>query len=234
MAHAPGNRQPGAVRDEEERRRTRPPDRHRRAGGVGRTGAGGGGIDGIRRGTRPRWIAPWGAGDRGAGRVAPRIPTGGGRRKRPRGKSRRGMRSPDVADALWPGRSPVRPQRLEGGAGAVAGPRRRRSSLRVPPTGPDRRVPVDRSVRCPGPTPGPACPGGCRRGRAPSVDGRTTRLGEDHVGHPAPWPPSPSRSVHGTRDHPCPLGGRDSRCHPPAWSRSLRFAHPTTERLRWR
>ena len=163
-----------------------------------------------------------------------RIPTGGGRRKRPRGKSRRGMRSPDVADALWPGRSPVRPQRLEGGAGAVAGPRRRRSSLRVPPTGPDRRVPVDRSVRCPGPTPGPACPGGCRRGRAPSVDGRTTRLGEDHVGHPAPWPPSPSRSVHGARDHPCPLGGRTPVATHRLGLASLRFAHPTTERLRWR
>ena len=189
--------------------RTRPPDRHRRAGGVGGAGAGGGGIDGICRGARPRWIAPWGAGDRRAGRVAPWIPTGGGRRKCPRSKSRRRMRSPDVADALWPGRSPVRPQRLEGGAGAVAGRRRRRSSFGLPPPrGPDRRVPVDRSVRCPGATPGPACPGGGRRGRPPSVDGRTTRLGQDHVGHPAPWPPSPSRSVHGPRDHPCPLGGR--------------------------
>ncbi len=70
MADAPGHRQPGAVRDEEERRRTRPPDRHRCVGGVGGAGAGGGGIDGIRRRTWPRWIAPGGAGDRGAGRVA--------------------------------------------------------------------------------------------------------------------------------------------------------------------
>ena len=217
LADAPGHRQPGAVRDAEERCRTRPPDRHRRAGGVGGAGARGGRhrrhLSGSSAsmdrsvGCRGPWCWPSRSVDLPlvvADESAREASLAGGCEVRTSPTLR------DLVDRLsgrsaWQAASEREPSR--GRRPGAGGP-----SFRAPTTetAPDRRagLPVDRSVRCPGATAGPARPGGGRRRRPPSVDGRTTRLGQDHVGHPAPWPPSPSRSVHGPRDHPGPLGGR--------------------------
>ena len=64
-----------------------------------------------------------------------------------------------------------------------------------------------RPLRSSGPPAGSPGIGGGRCRRPPPADGRTSRLGEVHVGQSTAGHPSLSRSIHGIGGHPCPLGG---------------------------